>query len=38
MKQRDSLKGLSAEIGQLEHRIYALRAKRRALAVREMFV
>lgn len=36
MKQRDSLKGLSAEIGQLEHRIYALRAKRRALAVREI--
>ncbi|AUA58894.1 DNA-binding protein [Achromobacter spanius] len=36
MKQRDSLKGLSAEIGQLEHRIYALRAKSKALAVREI--
>ncbi|MDH0740149.1 H-NS histone family protein [Achromobacter sp. AGC78] len=36
MKQRDSLKVLSREIGQLEHRMYALRAKRRALAVREI--
>jgi DNA-binding protein H-NS len=36
MKQRDPLKVLSKEIGQLERRVYALRAKRRALAVREI--
>lgn len=36
MKQRKSLKLLSAEIGQLEHRVDALRAKRRALVVREI--
>jgi len=36
MKQRDSLKGISAEIGLLEHRVNALRAKGKALAVREI--
>jgi DNA-binding protein H-NS len=36
MKQRDTLKVLSTEIRQLEHRVYVLRAKRRALAVREI--
>ncbi len=36
MKPPNALKGISAAIGLLEHRVNALRAKRRALAVREI--